>query len=281
MIKLSIVVAGLITLAGCSQAIDHNGKTPLVGIGKDFLYKEDLEAVIPVGLRGEDSTSFAKKYIHNWVEETLLFQKAEGNIPNSRKIDEQVASYRKALIMHTYQEELVNQQLGTEITEEEIEKYYQQNVGMFRADQPYVQGLFLKVPVNTPQLNRVRLWYKSSSADAIDKLEKFSIGHAVSYDYFYDAWKPVTELSVKLPLKQLDTDLEYLDRNRNIELKDSAFCYFLHVEKFLPQGQQLPLKYAKGEIKEILINLKRVAFINRMKNDLYQDALENNDVIYY
>jgi hypothetical protein len=183
--------------------------------------------------------------------------------------------------MHTYQEELVNQQLGTEITEEEIEKYYQQNVGMFRADQPYVQGLFLKVPVNTPQLNRARLWYKSSSADAIDKLEKFSIGHAVSYDYFYDAWKPVAELSVKLPLKQLDTDLEYLDRNRNIELKDSAFCYFLHVEKFLPQGQQLPLEYAKGEIKEILINLKRVAFINRMKNDLYQDALENNDVIYY
>ena len=38
----------------------------------------------------------------------------------------------ESLIMHTYQEELVNQQLGTEITEEEIEKYYQQNVGMFR-----------------------------------------------------------------------------------------------------------------------------------------------------
>lgn len=281
MTKLSIVVAGLITLAGCSQTIDHNGKTPLVGIGKDFLYKEDLEAVIPVGLRGEDSTSFAGKFIRNWVEETLLYQKAEGNIPNSKKIDELVASYRKALIMHTYQEELVNQQLGTEITEEEIEQYYLQNTGMFRADQPYIQGLFMKVPVNTPQLNRVRTWYKSNSADAIDKLEKFSIGHAISYDYFYDDWKPVADLSVKLPLKELDTDLDYLDRNRNIELKDSAFCYFLHVENFLPQGQQLPLEYAKGEIKEILINLKRVEFINRMKNDLYQDALENKDIIYY
>ena len=281
---MRILVLLLITLLGCGackKQHDHKGKTPLVEVDGNFLYKEDLMSVLPVGLSKDDSILFAEHYIRSWAEEILLYEKAANNIPDNVDVEKLVENYRKALIMHTYQEELVNQQLGTEITEEEIEKYYQQNVGMFRADQPYVQGLFLKVPVNTPQLNRVRLWYKSSSADAIDKLEKFSIGHAVSYDYFYDAWKPVTELSVKLPLKQLDTDLEYLDRNRNIELKDSAFCYFLHVEKFLPQGQQLPLEYAKGEIKEILINLKRVAFINRMKNDLYQDALENNDVIYY
>ena len=281
MTKQGIVIAGLIALVGCNQTVDHNGKTPLVGIGKDFLYKEDLESVLPVGMRGKDSASFAQKYIRNWVEETLLYQKAEGNIPNSKQIDELVASYRKALIMHTYQEELVNQKLGTDITEEEIEQYYNQNVGMFRADKPYIQGLFMKVPVNTPHLNRVRTWYKSNSGDAIDRLEKFSIGHAVSYDYFYDRWKPVTDLSAKLPLKQLDTDFEYLNRNRNVELRDSAFCYFLHVENFLPVGQQLPLEYAKDEIKEILINLKRVEFINRMKNDLYQDALEHEDIIYY
>lgn len=281
MTKLSIAVSLCVVLAGCNQTVDHGGRSPLVGIGTDFLYKEDLEKVIPVGLKGEDSASFAQKYIRNWVEETLLYRKAEGNIPNSKKIDELVASYRKALIMHTYQEELVNQKLGTEITEEEIERYYARNADLFRADQPYVQGLFMKVPVNTPHLNRVRTWYKSSSGDAVDKLEKFSIGHAISYDYFYDTWKPVSDVSVKLPLKQLDTDLRYLDTHRNVELEDSAFCYFLHVERFLPQGERLPLEYAKGEIKEILINLKRVEFINRMKDDLYQDALKHEDIIYY
>lgn len=64
------------------------------------------------------------------------------------KIDELVASYRRALIMHTYQEELVNQKLGSEISDTEIEQYYNQNTGMFRANQPYVQGLFMKVPVS-------------------------------------------------------------------------------------------------------------------------------------
>ena len=45
------------------------------------------------------------------------------------KVDELVASYRKALIMHTYQEELVNQKLGNEISDAEIEQYYNQNTG--------------------------------------------------------------------------------------------------------------------------------------------------------
>lgn len=166
----------------------------------------------------------------------MLYQKAEGNIPENVKIDELVASYRRALIMHTYQEELVKQKVGAEITDAEIEQYYTQNTGMFRADQPYLKGLFIKVPLNVPHLKQVRTWYKSNTQESIDKLEKFSIGNAVSYDYFYDRWQPLSEVAAKLPLKELDTNPNYPDRNRNIEVRDTAFCYLLHVEDFLPKG---------------------------------------------
>ena len=103
--KFSIFVVGLMTLAGCSQAVDHKGKTPLVEVGHEFLCKEDLQAAMPVGMRGQDSARFAEEYIHNWIKDVLLYKKAEGNIPDNVKVDELVASYRKALIMHTYQEE--------------------------------------------------------------------------------------------------------------------------------------------------------------------------------
>ena len=279
--KFSIFVVGLMTLAGCSQAVDHKGKTPLVEVGHEFLYKEDLQAAMPVGMRGQDSARFAEEYIHNWIKDVLLYKKAEGNIPDNVKVDELVASYRKALIMHTYQEELVNQKLGNEISDAEIEQYYNQNTGMFSANQPYVQGLFMKVPISAQHLNNVRAWYKKNTQDAIDKLEKFSIGNAVRYDYFYDRWIPVSEIAAKIPLKAIDTDANYLNRNRNVEVRDTAYCYFLHVENFLPAGQQLPLEYAKSEIKEILINLKRVEFINRMKDDLYKEASDDKDIIYY
>lgn len=278
--RWNILVAVLL-LAGCTPSVDHKGKTPLVEVAGNFLYKEDLQAVMPIGLSQKDSTAFADEYIRNWAEDELLYQKAEGNIPDNVKIDERVAAFRKALVMHMYEEELVNQELGNTVSDEEVEAYYRQNSGMFRAGQPYIQGLFMKVPLTASQLSKVRGWYKRNMQDAIDNLSKYGIGNAVSYEYFYDRWIPLSDIAVKLPLKALDTDRDYLNRNRNVEVRDTAFCYFLHVENFLPEGEQLPLEYARSEIKEILINLKRVDFINRMKQDLYKEASEDNDIVYY
>lgn len=268
-------------LGGCSQEHNHKGKTPLVEVAGEFLYKEDLQAALPLHLSKDDSVLFAEHYIKNWVQDILLFDKAEGNIPDNAKIAKLVDNYRRALIMHTYQEELVNQRLTNEISDEEINAYYEKNKELFHTEHPFVKGLFIKVPLHSQDLGSVRIWYKKNNQDAIEKLEKYSLRNAVSYDYFYDRWLPVSEIAAKIPLKALDIDDNYLDKNRNVEVKDTAFCYFLHIEEFLGKGKQRPLDFAKKEIKEILINLKRVEFINKVKEELYQRASDRNKINYY
>lgn len=269
-------IFALLLLSGCGQSVDHHGKTPLVEAGGVFLYREDLLPIIPPSLKGKDSARFAERYIREWVEDALLFRQAEENIPDNLTINERVAAYRRALIMHTYEEELVRQEVGEQISDAEIEQYYLQNKERFRSDQPYIQGIFLKLPLHAPQLSHVRVWCKKITTANMDKLEKYSIGNAVSYESFLDAWKPVSEFAGKLPVQSLA-----LDRNRDVEMRDTAFCYFLHVENYLPPGGTLPLEYARNEIKELLINLKRVDYINRMKQDLYNTASENKEIIYY
>lgn len=274
-----LVIAAAMT--GCGQEHNHKGKTPLVEVSGEFLYKEDLQATLPLNISKDDSVLFAEHYIRNWIEDALLFDKAEGNIPDNDKISKLVENYRRALIMHTYQEELVNQKLANDISEEEINAYYEKNKELFRLDNPLVKGLFIKVPLSSPDLGNVRVWYRKNNQDVIEKLEKYSLRNAVSYDYFYDRWTSVPDVAAKIPLKVLDTDANYLDKNRNVEVKDTAFCYFLHIEDFLGKDKQKPLDFARDEIKEILINLKRVEFINKVKEDLYQRASDRNKIIYY
>lgn len=274
-----LVIAAAMT--GCGQEHNHKGKTPLVEVSGEFLYKEDLQAALPLNISKDDSVLFAEHYIRNWIEDALLFDKAEGNIPDNDKISKLVENYRRALIMHTYQEELVNQKLANDISEEEINAYYEKNKELFRLDNPLVRGLFIKVPLSSPDLGNVRVWYRKNNQDIIEKLEKYSLRNAVSYDYFYDRWTSVPDVAAKIPLKVLDTDANYLDKNRNVEVKDTAFCYFLHIEDFLGKDKQKPLDFARDEIKEILINLKRVEFINKVKEDLYQRASDRNKIIYY
>lgn len=274
-----LVIAAAMT--GCGQEHNHKGKTPLVEVSGEFLYKEDLQAALPLNISKDDSVLFAEHYIRNWIEDALLFDKAEGNIPDNDKISKLVENYRRALIMHTYQEELVNQKLANDISEEEINAYYEKNKELFRLDNPLVKGLFIKVPLSSPDLGNVWVWYRKNNQDVIEKLEKYSLRNAVSYDYFYDRWTSVPDVAAKIPLKVLDTDANYLDKNRNVEVKDTAFCYFLHIEDFLGKDKQKPLDFARDEIKEILINLKRVEFINKVKEDLYQRASDRNKIIYY
>lgn len=268
-------------LCSCEQEHDHKGKTPLVEVAGKFLYKEDLQTVLPLNLSVEDSILFAESYIRNWVEDVLLFDKAEGNIPDSEKIQSLVESYRKALVMHTYQEALVRQKLSDEISMKEIEMYYEKNRSLFVLDKPILKGLFIKVPLQAGGLADVRRWYKKSSQDVIEKIEKYSLRNAVSYDYFYDHWRPLDEIEALIPIKTWMKDDNYLNDNRNIELKDTAFCYFLHVEEFQGRGKQKPLDFASEEIKEILINLKRVGYINSVKEDLYHQASDKNRINYY
>lgn len=276
-----VILVIVAAMTGCGQEHNHKGKTPLVEVSGEFLYKEDLQAALPLNISKDDSVLFAEHYIRNWIEDALLFDKAEGNIPDNDKISKLVENYRRALIMHTYQEELVNQKLANDISEEEINAYYEKNKELFRLDNPLVKGLFIKVPLSSPDLGNVRVWYRKNNQDVIEKLEKYSLRNAVSYDYFYDRWTSVPDVAAKIPLKVLDTDANYLDKNRNVEVKDTAFCYFLHIEDFLGKDKQKPLDFARDEIKEILINLKRVEFINKVKEDLYQRASDRNKIIYY
>ena len=127
---MRILVLLLITLlccGACKEQYDHKGKTALVEVDGNFLYKEDLMSVLPVGLSKDDSILFAEHYIRSWAEEILLYEKAANNIPDNVDVDKLVENYRKALIMHTYQQELINQKLTNDISEQEIADYYEKN----------------------------------------------------------------------------------------------------------------------------------------------------------
>ena len=49
--KIFLIILTALLLGGCGQTVDHKGKTPLVQVGNEFLYKEDLRAAMPVGIK--------------------------------------------------------------------------------------------------------------------------------------------------------------------------------------------------------------------------------------
>lgn len=281
---MRMTLCGLLLLLlcpACTPSYDHKGKTPLVEVGGRFLYCEDVQAVLPVGLSAGDSASFVEDYVRNWVEDILLYDKAEDNIPDNDEVERLVDNYRKSLILHIYQQELIRQKLLKEVTEAEVEEYYQNNLHLFKVDRPLAKGLFIKVPLKAPQLAEVRRWYRSDSRDAVEQLEKYSLRNAVKYEYFYDKWVPVADIVGLLPRAESAGVEAAMQQKRPVELADTAFHYFLNVTDYRAVGEEEPYEMAHAHARDLLLNVRRSEFMRQVREDLYRRAVKNNEIIYY
>lgn len=260
--------------------MNHNGKTPLVGVGKEFLYKEDVAQLFAANGGAGDSTLFVHEYMRHWLEDVLLYRMARRNVPNSREVDRLVSSYKKSLLLNMYQEGLVEQHLRHEISDAEIETFYNANKGLFKVSEPMLQGIYIKVSKKAPQMAAVRRWMKNENPDDLEKLEKYSLMNAVAFEYFADNWHTLQSVAAKMPLT-MDGLQARLGRNAIVECSDTASVYLLNATAFLFKGEQKPLDMAAGEIRELLVNSKKADFIKEVKRDLYNSAIESGEVKFY
>ncbi len=269
-----------LSAVACNKHTEQPEGEIVVKVGNKFLTKTELEAGLPKGLNQEDSILASEKNIKLWIKDNLLYDIASKNIADKEKINQLVENYRKSLIIYQYQEQLINEKLSKEISDEETTRYYEENKDKFKLDKVLIKGLYLKIPSDAPQLNNIKEWYKSSSKSALEKIEKYCLQNAVVYDYFYDRWVDFNELEDNLPIHYNDPAAT-VRSTKNIELKDSSYCYFLNIKEYLLEGDDAPYEYALPTIKELLINQKKVEFLKKAEDDLYNKALDKGQIKFY
>lgn len=286
----SVVVAGLLmvllslSVASCgwknnvTQYIQ--GKTPVVEINGDVLYAEDLKQAIPLGLSMADSALFADRYIRNWVQDVLFYQNAIRNIPDTKDIDRLVENYRRSLFEHEFQRRLIEQKFSSEISEDEIEQFFNENQRLFVLDESLIKGLFLQIPVKSHDLSDIRKLYTRQDDESFEEIEKYSIRNAARCEFFYDNWRTVAELEVLLPPMERTLESQLKEKNC-FEFKDEDFIYLLNVSEFAPKGGIEPLDHASARIRGLLINSNEVEYMRKIKEGLYEAALEKNRIIFY
>ncbi|MDR0843592.1 MAG: peptidyl-prolyl cis-trans isomerase [Tannerella sp.] len=281
--KYSIIFCFVIgsLCAACRSSVPNEDSEVLARVQGVFLNRSDVEKVIPKGISSADSLLMAENYIRKWVKDVLAYDVAKKNIGSDEAdISRLVEEYRHSLIRHRYEENLVRTRLSAEIRESEKRTYFQENPQKFLLDKNLIKGLFLKVPADAPRLNDVRKWYKSNDPKAVESIEKYSIQNASIYEYFYDRWVDFEEVSDKIPVHIPDAK-QYLKANRSIETTDSAYIYFLNISECLLAGNTSPYEYAEPQIREIMINKKKMDFIRGFEEELYRDAIRKGDVIFY
>lgn len=277
-----IFIAFVSLLCSCKGTQPADDADVLVKVKDRTLGRSEIKQQIPRGLSSADSMLFAESLEKKWVKDALVYDVALRNLEGEDKaeVDKLVEEYRHSLIRYRYQEQLIRERLSSEFQESDKLSYYEENQKKFVLDKALVKGLFLKIPVDAPGLSDVKGWYRSTSEASLEKIEKYSVQNATIYEYFYDKWVDFDEVMDNIPI-HVSNPNAFLKANKYVEVADSSYCYLLNIKEYLPSGSVEPYDYASPHVTEMLVNQRKVEFLKKFEDELYNDAIRSGDVEFH
>ena len=194
--------------------------------------------------------------------------------------EKQIEQYRLSLLIFSYRQKLLQQKLDTLVTEEEVKTYYEANVNNFMLNQDVIKGTFIKIPLSAPRVDELRRWSWNSRPEDLEQMEKYCISYADKFSDFNDTWVYFNSIKVQLPMK-ISQPSKYLSYNKNIETRDSQFRYLLHVTDLVTEGEAAPLELVSEDIISIILNKRKMEFIQDLEQRVYNDGVNRNQFEIY
>ena len=170
---------------------------------------------------------------------------------------------------------MIQEKLDTVLTDLELENYYTANENSFKLSSNIVKALFIKLPLETPDLNKIKLLARSNDQNDRQQLESYCYQFAEKFDDFNEDWVTMDRLSVELPQDIVNQD-DFLRRNTWFETSDSSYVYMISIRDYRQRYSLAPFEYVRNDIQSIILNNRRFEFLQTLENGIYNEAIKEN-----
>lgn len=270
-------------MLACNKAPDNSadqGK-PIAKINTSTLYSVDVEKISQPGLSKSDSVIFIQNFINKWANNEVFYQQALKYLTDEElDINKEVEEYKKELLSYKFQTKLINDKLDTNVTDSQIEEYYNAHSQNFLLKNNIVKVLYVKTPVNIPNLDKLKkLCYSTNPKDA-EPLKSMCIQYANNYFMNDNTWLMYDDL--KKEINQLKEVPDYnIQNGKTFEFTDATSFYFLKIIEVKSKNTLSPLNFEKNNIKNMLINQRKQQLITSIKKDFFDKAKTNKELQIY
>jgi hypothetical protein len=261
---------------GCKQEGDV-----VVSVYDQSLTVNQLAEMTPVFDAQSDSLLIRRQYVDAWVLRQVMLYEAEKNLTsNEKKFDKQVEDYRNSLLIYAYQNKMIEKRLKKDISDQEMEDYYNQNKEKFRLRRPIIKINYVKLPLKSRYVQQIKpiLFAEKLTNQDMITLSQICHQYAVNY-YLSDDWLLFDDILKEVPMQNFGED-DFKKEKTQMEFKDSAYLYLVRVKDFqLNQGYS-PLSIQKNEVEYQILQQRRMKIWEELKAENLQKAKKANEIIY-
>jgi hypothetical protein len=271
--KIAVLLFVIFSFIACSEELPDNNRIPLAKVFDKYLYLDDFAGIIPPGTSPEDSVVIIRNNIDLWVKKQLILNKAEINLKTDEKeIEKKIEDYRASLLIYEYKQEFLKQKLDTVVENKDIVLYYNSNPESFQLSTPAIRATVITVAKKIDDgqtLNRLFFSAKYDSTKIIDFCKRTNS----KYNNFNYEWLLFSNLSTFIPI-DIDNPEILLKSDTKFQYQDPENYYYLKINKYRLRGELQPLQFVSDQIKSIILNKRKVALIEELEQNIYQNALE-------
>ena len=270
---IGCIAAGL--LLGSCTALEKQQKVgAAVEVNGQYLYRSTLDS-LTVGLSSEDSLRMVQQYISQWTKDVLEYDKAKARTKSD--LEKLVEEYRRALYVQAYEQQLIERHMPKAVPDSVVAQVYEQMPNRFLLDESIVKGILVVVPKDARDIAKLRGWM---AKEKLDEIEKYAYQNASGYELFADKWLTTTDLLAHIPAERAEMENQLKAKNQ-IEVTDSLKTYVLQVTEKHLCGEQMQMEYARPEIEKIVLYERQVDFLNKEREKLYNEAIQDQKIKFY
>ncbi|MFD1294358.1 peptidyl-prolyl cis-trans isomerase [Lutibacter holmesii] len=272
----------LLILNSCNYfTIKNDTREVVARVGDTFLYKEDLSGITASSTSSQDSLLISNNYINNWIKQQLLLSKAQINLENEiDKFEDLVKKYREDLYINSYKEAVVKEYLNTEISNEDIEQFYEGNKQNFKLNEELLKLKFIKLGKDVYEKKEIIKLFKSKKKEDLDKLVSKEM--SLKLNHLNDSvWIKYSDLVTKIPILKTIDKTDLLKKGNFIQKEDSLSLYLVAVNAVLNRNEVAPISYISPTIKQMILHQRKLLLIRNIEETLIDDASKKQQFEIY
>ncbi len=276
------IICFSIFLQSCNYYKEPDDRQVVARVNENYLYKEDIQALIGENITEEDSILIVSNFITRWATQQLLIDRAKYNLSGEvqKEFDELVKNYKNELYTKAYADALVSKKLDTSLNESEIESYYEEHLENFRLNEDLVKLRFINLDKNNLDFKDIKRTFIRFNEEDKAYLDKIALQFK-AYSFNDSVWVSTSSVFGRIGPLSDSNKSQLLKKSNFLELEDSLEVYLVYVNDVLLRNDQAPLEYANPTIKQIILNKRKAELVKELEKDITRDAIENKQFEIY
>jgi hypothetical protein len=270
-----------VSFTACGGGDAQEGAGVVASYKDRQLTKEMLDHYLPKELAPVDSARVAKAFVGQWLKEQAVMDEALGYDKRlADEIEYKVQDYKAKLIMHTYQNRIIDESLDKNVSKKEILAFYEANKDNFISNEKLYNYFYIV----TKQSDNAAAaeWIRSNSAADITKLREWAAENALEYkvDSTY-----VGEAKIEFVSKGYYGNLQKTEPGKLIRwngvIRGEKRYYLFKMIDVVESGAPLTIELCRDKIMDLILNERKVSLIEKNEERILKNARTNNYIHEY